>query len=164
MNFKRINAILTLTANVGVLIGVLLVAYELRQNDNTLNASIQLSLSNSYEALATIAVENPILGEAIVRLFTGEDLDIQDQVNLTAWQSRYLQVLHTTYNLYRDGIVPEDFWREKASHFTVFMVQSDRFTELYETGKHDEIFSREFEAALDAIYQEQLAVRTEATQ
>jgi hypothetical protein len=164
VNFKRINAILTLTANVGVLIGVLLVAYELRQNDNTLNASIQLSLSNSYEELATLALENPHLAEGIVRLFGGEALEGNDVLNIMGWQARHLQVLHTTYNLYRDGIVLEDFWREKASHFTVFMAQSDRFTAIYEQGKHDEIFSRDFEAAIDAIYQEQLAARAEATQ
>jgi hypothetical protein len=159
VNVEKLNTTLTLTANIGVLIGLLLVAYELRQNDDTLNASIQLSLSSSYEQLATLGVENPTLTQSIARLFLGEELDINDTMNIMGWQSRYLQVLHTTYNLRRDGIVSEAFWREKASHFTVFMVQSDRFTQIYNDGKHEEIYSPDFEAAIEAIYQEQLLQR-----
>lgn len=161
MKFERLNTVLTLTSNVAVLIGIILVIIELRQNDDTLSASIQLSLSNSYEEIATFGVEHPHLARSIMRLFGGEELELTDIMNIMGWQARYIQVLHTTYNLYRDGIVSEAFWREKASHFTVFMIQSDRFSQIYFDSRHDELFSGEFDSAIEEIYQEQLAARTE---
>ena len=157
MKLEKLNTTLTLTANIGVLIGLLLVAYELRQNDNTLDASIQLSLSSSYEELATFGIENPNLSQSILRLFGGDELDANDLLNIMGWQYRHLLILYTTFNLYQDGIVSFEIWRERASHFTVFMIQSERFTQVYNDSTHEEMFSSEFFMAIDEIYREQLA-------
>lgn len=165
MNMEKLNTTLTLTANIGVLIGLFLVAYELRQNDDTLNATIQLSISESYEEISTLGIENPVLNDALVEVFTGSDeIGLDTLMTIMAWQGRYLMVLFTTYNLYLDGIVTEPFWREKASHFTVFLLQSPRMRSIYEASLHDEMFSPEFKAALETILTEQLAAIERATQ
>ena len=160
MKFKRLNTVLTLTSNVAVLIGIILVIVELRQNDDTLNATIQLSLSQSYEELATLGIENPAFTETILRAYTDPaSMTRTDIVNIMAMQYRRQMVLHTTYNLYLEGIVSEAFWREKASHFTIDLLQSPTLKQIYEDGKHDEMFSPEFFAALEAIAEEQKAAR-----
>lgn len=157
MKMKKLNTILTLTANIGVLIGVFLVAWELRQNDDTLNASIQLSISSSYEELATYVIEQESLREAMFKVFSSpDDVSVQEMTVIWAWQYRYLMVLHTTYNLYIDGIVTETFWREKASHLTVYLLQSTKMKELYDMARHEQMFSTDFYDAVEAIYEEQL--------
>ena len=165
MNMEKLNTTLTLTANIGVLIGLFLVAYELRQNDDSLNASIQLSISQSYEQLATLNIENESLQESLIEVFTGSgEISGPTMMTIMSWQYRYLMVLFTTYNLYLDGIVTEDFWREKVSHYTVYMLQSSRMREIHLAAVHDEMFTPEFKIALEAIYAEQLAERNGAKQ
>lgn len=139
MKMEKLNTTLTLTANIGVLIGLFLVAYELRQNDDSLNASIQLSISSSYEELATFGIEYPQLQQSIVQVYMNpEELSNEQLISIMAWQYRYLMVLHTTYGFYLDGIVSEAFWREKASHFTVYLAQSAKMKEIYDMAKHDQ--------------------------
>ena len=158
MNMEKLNTTLTLTANIGVLIGLFLVAYELRQNDDSLNATIQLSISQSYEELSTLGIENPSLQDALIEVFAGSEAISPDTMTtIMAWQYRYLLVLFTTYNLYLDEIVTESFWREKASHYTVYLLQSSRMRDIHNASLHDEMFSPEFRAALDTLIADQLA-------
>jgi len=165
MKFKKLNTLLTLTANIGVLIGLFLVAYELRQNDDSLNATIQLSISSSYEELATFSVEHPSMRDALVALFSNPDqISTEEMMVIMAWQYRYQMVLFTTYNLYTDGIVSEAFWREKVSHYTVYMLQSELMEEIHYSAMHDELFSVEFYDSLDSIFEEQRANRIGVTQ
>lgn len=157
MKFKKLNTTLTLTANIGVLIGIFLVAYELRQNDDNLNASIQLSVSNSYEQLATLGVENPSLREAIFELFESRgEISNETSFIIMAWQYRYLTVLFTTFNLYKDDIVSEAFWLEKASHYTVYFISLPGFKSIHDGAIHEEMFSPDFFSALDTIYANQM--------
>ncbi|MDH3440113.1 MAG: hypothetical protein OEM63_05140 [Gammaproteobacteria bacterium] len=158
MNMEKLNTTLALTANIGVLIGLFLVAFELRQNDDSLNASIQLSISQSYEQLATLNIEKESLHESLMEVFTGSgEISGRTAMTIMSWQYRYLMVLFTTYNLFLDGIVTEAFWREKVSHYTIYMLQSSRMREIHLNAIHEEMFSPEFNAALEAIYTEQLA-------
>lgn len=57
------------------------------------------------------------------------------------------------------NIVTEALWREKASHYTVFMLQSSRMRDIHVNALHEEMFSPEFKDALESIFQEQLAAR-----
>lgn len=160
MKLRQLNTMLTLTANLAVLIGIVLVILELRQNDDTLNATIQLSLSESYEQLATFTVEHGAYADALVRAFDDpESLDGMDYLNLLSVQYRHQLVLHTTYNLYLEGIVSEAFWREKASHFTITFLEIPITKTLFDQAQHEEMFSADFIAAIEAIYQEQKAAR-----
>jgi len=156
MKFDKLNSTLTLTANIGVLIGLILLVIELRQNDNNLNASIQLSLSSSYEELATFGVENPAFAESMVKAVSNpEEMTVIDTMNIMSWQYRYLVVLHTTFELYRKDIIAEEVWREKVGHFTVFLT-IPKLMELYgESRRHDEFFSSEFYKQIEQVYEEQ---------
>lgn len=153
MNIQKLNATLTATANIGVLIGLVLIFLELRQNDETLNATVQLSLSSAYEEMATFPIENPALQDSIIRAYTDPGaMTLRDDVNIMAWQYRYLMVLHTTYQLRNAGVVTEEDWKEKVGHLTVTLASSPKMVELYEGSRiHDEFFSREFYAEIDEI-------------
>lgn len=165
MKMENLHSTLTLTANIGVLIGIFLLVFELRQNDDSLNASIQLAISKSYEELATYVIEQDSLKRAVFATFVSPDeLSAEHLTDIMAWQYRYLMVLHTTYNLYQDGIVTESFWREKAAHLTVYLLQSGKMKEIYDSARHDEMFSAEFYNALESIYEEQLHEMRERTQ
>ena len=156
MNLEKLSTTLAITANFGVLLGLVLVAWELRQNDHTLNASIQLSLSNSYEELATMPFEYPLLGEAIaVTVADADALTSEQFMAVMSWQYRNQLVVYTTYNLYVEGIIDEALWRERASQFVVFL-KIPAMRRIYEEAQHDELFSPEFQAALMSLLDEML--------
>ena len=157
MNQEKLNSTLTLVANAAILVGLFLVIVELRQNDETLAASIELSLSESYEELATIGLENPHFSDSLYRIFVEpENLTPQDQMMIMSWQYRYMVVLHATFQLRNRGGVSDEMWREKASHFTVYL-QYPSMYQLYKGSLHDEFFSADFYAELQSILDEQLA-------
>ena len=160
MKFKQLNTMLTLTSNIAVLIGIILVVIELRQNDDTLNATIQLALSNSYEEISTLVVEHPHYADSLMRGYGDpESLTPSDLINLMAVQYRQMLVLHTTWNLYNAGIIPESYWRERVSHFTIAFLESPSIKQIYDGSLHDELFSEAFIVAIDDIYQQQRAAR-----
>lgn len=158
MKLKNINTVLTLTANIGVLIGLILVLIELRQNDDNLNASIQLSLSSAYENLATLAIEQPHFQQSLLRAYTNpEAMTVEDTMFVMSWQYRYLVVLHTTYQLRNAGIVSDEVWREKVGHFTVSLTYPAMYDLYLGSAQHDEFFSRSFYDEIEAILAEQKA-------
>ena len=73
MNIDRISTTLALTANIGILIGLIVVILELRQNQETLDASIQLSLSSAYQEIASRPVENRDFAAVIYKGFVNLD-------------------------------------------------------------------------------------------
>lgn len=138
--------------------------YELRQNDDKLNASVQLSLSSAYEELATIQIENPYFQKSLATAFISpEDMTVDDMMSVMSWRYRYLLVLHTTYQLRNAGVIDDATWREKVGHFTVY-IQYPGMYKLFKDGAHDEFFSREFYAEIEAILTAQkaaMALRSE---
>ena len=162
---KQLNTVLTLTSNIAVLIGIILVIIELRQNDDTLNATIQMSVSNSFEEIATLAIENPHYSQSLVRSATNpEALEVTDIMNIMGAQYRQMLVLHTTWNLYNEGIISEEYWRERVSHFTIMFLEIPLMKQLYDESLHDEMWSPDFIAAIEAIYLEQEMARGSDTE
>lgn len=159
MKTEQISNSVALAANVGILIGLILVIVELRQNDDNLKAFIELSLSNSYEDLATIGIENPPFTEVLMRaVVEPEQLSVPDQMQVMSWQYRYLLVLWSTYRLKEEGLLTDDMWREKAGHFTVMLKQEPLYDLYLGSRRHNEFFSSEFYEEIEDILASQLNV------
>jgi hypothetical protein len=69
MKLDKISTGLVVTANVGVLVGLIFVLIELRQNQETLDASIQLTLSAAYQEISSRVVENRDFAEVLEKAF-----------------------------------------------------------------------------------------------
>lgn len=157
MKNKQLNKLVTMTANIGILIGLVLVIIELRQNDDNLEAFIELSLSNSYEELATIGIENPQFTEALMKaIVTPDQLSVPDQMQIMAWQYRYLLVLWSTYRLNEEGLLTDSMWQEKAGHFTVMLKQEKLYDLYLESRRHNEFFSAAFYTEIEEVLAAQL--------
>ena len=133
MKIDRINSTLALTANIGILIGLFFVILELRQNQDTLDASIQLSLSSGYQEIASRPVENRQFAAVLVKAFGNlDDLDMVDKVQLMNWNQEQLTLLYATYELRNSGIVSEAVWDHNANWFATFL-ETPQILEFYET-------------------------------
>lgn len=99
------------TANLGVLVGIFFLAYEIRQN----TTATQLMASESHMASVIgqndLLVTNPQLAELLARAIAGEEISDAEFIQLGnlmgsrlfAWQNSYLQ--------YRQGAIPEEVMR-----------------------------------------------------
>ena len=80
MNADLVNRWLTLGANIGVLIGIFLLVYELNQNSTLMQAQISSERSNHAIALNMSAAESTELSQVFAELggerYTGDFSDL----------------------------------------------------------------------------------------
>ena len=74
MNLDRLNSWLSLTANVGVLLGIFLVAYELRQNSVEVRAQTRSTLAEGTVEHLWRQLEHKDVQRALRKVRIGEDL------------------------------------------------------------------------------------------
>ena len=90
MNTDALHRWLTLASNIAVLIGVVFIALEIRQNNDLMAAEARFNkVSVSREAWQAIA-ENGDYAGLLVRSHRGEELSETDEYRVTASMMRYL--------------------------------------------------------------------------
>ena len=90
MNKYALHRWLTLASNIAVLIGVVFVALEIRQNNDLMAAEARFNkVSVSRDAWQAIA-ENGDYADLLVRARRGEELSETDEYRATAHMMRYL--------------------------------------------------------------------------
>lgn len=111
MDSDRLSRWLTLGANIGVLIGLLLVVFEIRQNSDLM----RLQFIND-DLLLTAESEIPTLGdnpaEVIMKSFESpEDMTYADFRRMDAYLTTKMERLVRRYQLSREGILEDDNWK-----------------------------------------------------
>jgi len=90
VNTEPLHRWLTLSSNIAVLIGVVFVAFEIRQNNDLMAAEARFNkVSLSRDAWQTMA-ENAEYADLLVRARRGDELSEVDEFRVTASNMRYL--------------------------------------------------------------------------
>ena len=97
MDSDRLNRWLTLIANTGVLVGIVFLAVELRQNNENLAAQQRAIHFTTVADSWTRVAENPQLAELIAKDFGGEVLSTAETVQLQAFWTRIHHQLQWAY-------------------------------------------------------------------
>lgn len=107
MKAKRVNQWLTLAANFGVLIGIILLLVELNQNSTMMRAQTRYEISQGIVDLLSLSADNAQLASILRRGDSGEELT-PDELRQFQHRSfalfRYLENLHYQY---RNGLFDE---------------------------------------------------------
>ena len=149
MNIDRINTTLALTANIGVLIGIFVIVLELRQNQASLDAFIQLSLSSAFQEIQSRPTENRDFATVLYKGFVDpDDLDMVDTIQIVNWIQEHLSVLYATYEPRNEGIISEEVWALNARYFAL-MLETPSVRELYENYSRF-VYPEEFFLALES--------------
>ena len=114
MNLDQINKWLTLIANLGVLLGITVVIFELQQTQTAMQAEAstmraQMSMDN-VELTARLGYD-----EILERLSNGDKLTEQEEIDLSirmGRQLRYFENLHYHWEL---GILDEHIWQSNLT-------------------------------------------------
>ena len=108
MDSDRLNKWLTLGANIGVLIGIILLIAELSQNYEIIRAQTRTELSQSLLDLLALSASNKELAEIIVRADRGEELTGAEQHMFGARSESVFAYWQNVHYQGRNGMYDEE--------------------------------------------------------
>ena len=115
---EQLNRWLTLGANVGVLIGILLLVFELSQNRDLMRSQIRNELSQGVIDILRLRSENEQLATIIFKAENGEELSPLEQSRYTSFFRAFFRYVANVHYQYRNGlyddseyIVQRDAWK-----------------------------------------------------
>jgi hypothetical protein len=120
MNFGKLNRWLQVSANIGIVLGLVLVGFQLKQNSEL--ARIQLLYEESNRA---IELETAVVGEQAAEVWaksieTPEDLTLAEMRIMEALLWSFLEQLRGTYRLAEQGLLSNEDWRSRAESEVTF--------------------------------------------
>ena len=108
MNLERINHWLALTANLGVLIGVIFLAVEMRQNTNAINGQSRHAIFAGAQEQLFKFLEYP---ELTILLASNEtELSLQQKVQIDSLLVSALRAREFAWRQYNAGILEQASW------------------------------------------------------
>ena len=139
MNSERIGPWLSLFANLGVLLGLVLLLVELRHNTLATQASLyQESMSFAREhAELLIGDENSELASIVFRGETDPDslspIELEKFVLFTAWR---MNTWETTFLNYDKGLVEERIWNSVDRWYSALLLRGPGYQRWWEMAQH----------------------------
>jgi hypothetical protein len=117
----RINQWLTFISNIAVLVGVLFVAYELKQSREFAEAETRARVGADTVEFFLRMAENPDLAQAIRKYDAGEDLTPEESATVGYLTFAQVRRWETTWKQYEAGLLSEaeiqqrlGAWRDEA--------------------------------------------------
>ena len=107
MKAKRVNRWLTLGANFGVLIGIILLLVELRQNSTMMRAQTRHAVSQGIVDLMGLSASNGQLASVLRRADSGEELTPDEHLQYLHRSIALFRYLENLHYQYRQGLFDE---------------------------------------------------------
>jgi hypothetical protein len=108
MDTDRLNRWLSLGANVGVVIGIVFLAYELRQNSALLEAEAGRQLTQNQISLYNEMLASPEFTEFLAKLKSGEELTDAEKIRERGFYSKLILSWSWEFSEYRAGRLRQD--------------------------------------------------------
>lgn len=120
MDFEKLNKWLQVSANIGIVLGLILVGFQLKQNSDL--ARIQLLYEESNRALE---LETEVVGEQSAEVWaksinSPEDLTLAEIRIMEALLWSFIEQLRGTYRLAELGLLSDEDWRRRAEGEVTF--------------------------------------------
>lgn len=124
MNTERVNSWLGLVANLGVIIGLVLLAYEVNQSTRATTGAMSQSLTEQSLDFFTLKIDSDTVAKATYKQSLGEDLDDYEKYQLGQHQYFNFRVFENAFLQYRRGLYDDTEW-EKYRRIIANIIQTD---------------------------------------
>ena len=94
-------------ANIGVLIGILLLVYELSQNRQMMKAQTRNEIAQSTYELLTLSIDNLSFQSTMRRGRAGEELSEDEQYQFEGYHNGWFRFWENVHYQYRNGLYDE---------------------------------------------------------
>ena len=149
MDGGRLNWWLTITANIAVLIGIVLLIVELDQNRDMMRAQTRSDLAMGIVSIQSGIAENEQLAEVLAKARDGETLSAGESLQFANRMLAMFRYWENVHYQYRMGLYDEvEFLKQKDAwedYINVSDVQVDAWCRFRDT------FSPEFAQEVDGI-------------
>jgi len=125
MESERINRWLTLGANFGVLVGILLLVYELNQSRELVRSEIRNELSNGVVELLSQTAENGDLASIIFRGNSSDELSPEEGFRYSSFMRAFFRYAANVHYQYRNGMYEEtEYVRQRSAWGNLFILNA----------------------------------------
>lgn len=152
MESDRLNRWLTLGANVAVLVGIVLLIYELQQNREMMRAQTRNEISSRLVDIQMTVASSPQLADTLVRGRSGDELSPAEQLqfaNRNVAMYRYWENVHYQYRL---GLYDEEEFTSQRDAWRNYVNSSKPVAEIW--CRIRETSSAEYVAEVDPLLTE----------
>ncbi len=138
-----------LFANLGVLVGILLLVYELNQNREIMKAQTRHEMSQGVVDLLLTEATNPELNRILNRGLSGEEITGAELERLEIMMSAYFRYWEDVHYQYRAGLYDDsEFSRQKQSWANLLTSRSALEYWCGVRDRHSEAFVMEMDSLL----------------
>jgi hypothetical protein len=145
----KLNQWMTLAVNVGVLIGIIFLAYEIRQNTDAVHAQTREAILAAGQAELQAVRSDPNLIDSIVR---DGALTVEEQVKLYTWLVSALKVREFSWLQRESGVIDDAQWKSELA-VTQAILQPPRVRLWWDRVGHKTV-SDEFREFIDSAIEE----------
>ena len=110
MKLRALNHWLTLAANVGVMVGIVFLAYELQQNTIATQLEAATSFQTSYSDIEVSIYGDQEFAALLVKGREDQPVDGIESLRLQVFHNNVMRHWQTNHLLYVAGALDEDIW------------------------------------------------------
>jgi len=134
--------------NVGVIVGILLLAYELHQNGDMMRAQTRSEISQGAINLLALSVNDGSFQSILRRGRSGEELSEDEQFQFQRYYNAWFRYWENMHYQYRIGLYDE---AEFAAHRKVLEASFSRLAVVTPWCQTESLYSPEFAAFIDDL-------------
>jgi len=110
-----------LAANVGVLAGIIFLAYELKQNTVATELEAASNFQGSFTELEMLIAGNPEFAELLTKGISGASTTEVEQLRLNAFYTNVLRQWQFIHFQYFSGAIDEEVWSGERAYLVELM-------------------------------------------
>lgn len=151
MKTTSLKDTLELVGIAAVVLGLVLVAYELRQNNEQLAEQSRQSVADGIRQITLSVATSPDLARLLSRETSLEEMTGSERMQFAAWFVAWLKSAEHAFIQHQDGILDEEIWLARRNQ-AIGMLEREKFVYLYQTNKEN--FVPAFIAHIDEVLNE----------
>jgi len=148
----RINRWMTLAANIGVLTGILFLAYELRQNTVATRMEAASNFQGSFSEIEFFIAQNPEFAELLEAGRNGDELTGASALRLQVFYGNVMRTWQNAHLQYLSGTLDEGVWLGSRTRLGMVLNDDRGLLDHWQTNESQ--FSPAFNEMMSALVQE----------
>ena len=149
MDSNQLNRWLTLGANIGVLVGIILLVMELNQNREMARAQTRNELSMGIVGIQSGVAENSELASVLAKARAGETLSPSEQIQYSNRELAMFRYWENVHYQYRVGLYDDDEYSKQKYAWDLYLNGSEATAKTWCLVR--DMFSSKFSAEVDDL-------------
>jgi hypothetical protein len=135
MNSEKVNNWLTLGANIGVLAGIVFLAYELQQNTVATQLEVASNFQNSFTEIEMLIAGDPEFSELLMKGRENGNVSPTEQLRLAVFYTNVLRQWQFVHFQYLTDALNEDIWHGQQAYFAQILRDDQGLAEHWKLSK-----------------------------